>query len=92
MNGLDRDPQARTDVFVRESVCLAQKIDLPIGLTEFGGGLRVQAQCFRGRVFLLAKPILYNFRLGGILHIVLDLSGFTAQPSGDPSFCNAMSE
>jgi hypothetical protein len=89
---IDLDPQACADVFVRKTVCLAQKIDLATRLTEFGDGLRMQSEGFRDPTFLLVEPALYNFRLDRILHIVLDLPGFAMQPQGRPLFCNALSE
>ena len=60
---IDRDPQARADVLVRKTVCLAQKVDLATRLTEFGDGLRMQSEGFRDPIFLLVEPVLYNFRL-----------------------------
>jgi hypothetical protein len=79
-DSLDRDPQARSDVFVRKAACLAQKVDLPVRLAESGDSVRVHSECLCDPIILLAKPILYNLRLDRILHILLDLSGFTTQP------------
>ena len=89
---IDRDPLARADLLVRKTVCLTQKVDLATRLTEFGDGLRMQSKGFRDPIFLLVEPALYNFRLDRILHIALDLPGFTTQPQRHPLFCNALSE
>ena len=89
---IDLDSQACADIFVRKTVCLAQKVDLTTRLAEFGDGLRMQLESFRDPRFLLVEPVLYNYRLGRILHIALDLLGFTTQPQRRPLFCNALSE
>ena len=88
----DCDSQPCADFFVRQPVCLTQKVDLAAQLTESGDSLRMHSESLRDSILLLAQPLFYNLRWSGNLHTVLDLPGFSLQPERGPLFCNAEAE